>query len=186
MGFRVLFWLGLVFVLCCCSCVSFPLDFYIYCFNSSIAQIHILSTLSFTHCLCLELPCSVSVTRISTWMLSHKHDRLTPELTFLSISCYLLPKAHHPSSLSSPGCAAILGSYLPFPLCLCLQSSDSADCTMCSFLHPSPPLYFSGSLLAQVHMATTQPLAAASLASSHPGRGYIMTNPFVLLNASSI
>ena len=56
-------------------CVSFPLDFRICCFNSSLAQIHILSTLSFTHglrawsfpalCLWQELPpgCPTSLTR---------------------------------------------------------------------------------------------------------------------------
>lgn len=156
MGFRVLFWLRLVFVLCCCSCVSFPLEFYVCCFNSSVAQIHILSTLSFTHCLCLELPYSVSVTRISTWM-SHKRDKLTPELTFLSISCYLLPKAHRPSSLSSSGCVATFGSYLPVPFCLGLQSPDSVDSTMHPSLGPAAPLHSSGTLLAQVHMASISP-----------------------------
>lgn len=163
MGFRVLFCLCLIFIVCVAAPVCFfPLDFRICCLNSSLAQIHILSTLSFRHCLrawsfpalCLwqGLPpgCPTSLTR--------SHSSLPPPHVLL-----LGSQGHCPRSLSSHGRRAILGSYPPSSLL-----PPPPALWFCGFynmfLSVPIPLHPSSTILAQIHLATTWTSAAASLA----------------------
>lgn len=117
--------------------------------------------------------------------MSHKRDKLTPEKpAFASISCYFLSQSHHPVSrvllCSRPWVLPALS------FCLCLQVHWFYGIIQWVLSVPIPPLYSSGTFLLR---STWLPPA---LEQQHPwpcriqGRGYLMTNPFVLLNASSI
>lgn len=173
MGFRVLFWLRLVFVLGCCPCVSFPLDFYICCFNSSVAQIHILSTLSFTHCLCLELPAPCPIQGFPpgcpTSVTSHTQVCLPPSPATFPV---LTIQSLEPWLCSRPWVLPALS------FCLRLQSTDSHgsynEFSFCA--HPLPSFLW--------HSSCSGPRGYHSaFGSSIPGlvasrRGYLMTNPF--------